>query len=287
MKGSFKDKPSKSSTKAARNSCDLSKPPKTTQSKIDNGHAASSPINGSRLSESGEVKENTRNGKEIEGNQNEFSSTAKNAGATRRKVGNAAKSQARNEEGNHAIGLFKTIVGTPTKHKLIERTNCANVVQMKNGKNVSETFSPRKTRSVKATNIVATVTSNARHKLKLPQLDGADDCIVAKIYKRKAKTKTKQNESENDSDFAPSPPKRIRTKLTPQKPVKKTSTKKTSNVQQSTDDDTEADGTNRMNFWVEAYAEKEKKWIVIDPVNKKVDCVDHIRVSRRSAWKYI
>lgn len=47
----------------------------------------------------------------------------------------------------------------------------------------------------------------------------------------------------------------------------------------SSDKGSDADlNTEHMDFWVECYAEKEKKWIVIDPVEMKVNCEDHIRV---------
>lgn len=125
----------------------------------------------------------------------------------------------------------------------------------------------------------------ANVKLKLPQLDGAND-----VNNKKAKAKTKaesrpkpKDDSNSDSDFEPAPQKRVCPKITPVKPVNKNlaKAKKIDNRVFSTDeehvDDADAN-TLKMNFWVEAYAEKEKKWITIDPAKKKVDCADYVRV---------
>lgn len=121
--------------------------------------------------------------------------------------------------------------------------------------------------------------SKAKLKLKLPQLDGADDVAKSKKIKRKP---AKQEDSGSDSDFAPSPPKKV-SKIPPKKPQPKVlgKLKKIDRRVLSTDEenDEEVSNTDRMDFWIEAYAEKEKKWIVIDPVKNKVDAVDHIRVS--------
>lgn len=142
-------------------------------------------------------------------------------------------------------------------------------------------FSPRKTRR-----------QVAKLNLKLPQLDGAGD-IPKKGTKRtnakdQKKVKDESDASSDDSDFEPSPPKRVRPKL-PTKQVKKrrqSATKANTSKQLdrrvlSDEDDPEQEvpNTERMDFWIEAYAEKEKKWIVIDPVKKKVDSIDHVRVS--------
>lgn len=124
----------------------------------------------------------------------------------------------------------------------------------------------------------------AKSKLKLPQLDGAND-IDDKKSKSKAKAKSRpkpKDDLNSDSDFEPTPQKRIRPKVTPSKPVNKlvARAKKIDQRVFSTDEETDVEAnTNKMNFWVEAYAEKEKKWITIDPVKKKVDSVDHVRVS--------
>lgn len=126
----------------------------------------------------------------------------------------------------------------------------------------------------------------AKTKLKLPQLDGAHD-IDEKKGKAKAKAKPrpkpKQDDSNSDSDFESVPQKIVRPKVAAVKVTKKTvpvKTKKLDNRVFSTDDENDTDtNTIKMNFWVEAYAEKEKKWIAIDPVKKKVDCIDYVRVS--------
>lgn len=141
-------------------------------------------------------------------------------------------------------------------------------------------FSPRKTRR-----------QAAKLNLKLPQLDGAGD-IPKKGTKRtnvkNQKPVDESDESSDDSDFEPSPPKRVRSKLPTKKVVKRrksvnnnpNTSRKLDRRVFSDEDDPEQDvpNTERMDFWVEAYAEKEKKWIVIDPVKKKVDCIDHVRV---------
>lgn len=171
-------------------------------------------------------------------------------------------------------------------------------------------FSPRKTRSRTAsvsspkTNANANKSSKietskanprARSRLKLPQLDGAHDVNKATNKKGKSNANTiKAEESNSDSDFEPSPPKRIRPKPNLNKSSikskaknirsSKSSSKNTSIDRRiiSSDDDEQQDpieeNTNHMNFWVEAYAEKEKKWVSIDPVKKKVDAIDFIRV---------
>lgn len=149
-------------------------------------------------------------------------------------------------------------------------------------KKSTTTFSPRKTRSVR--NGEVTDVSKAKTKLKIPQLDGADDKPTKKKPKATVKPRPKQSDGSNsDSDFAPSPPKRVRAKITPKKLVNKVlaRAKQIDRRVFSTDEEIEDDSNavNRMNFWVEAYAEKEKKWVVIDPVKKKVDCADHVRVS--------
>lgn len=130
--------------------------------------------------------------------------------------------------------------------------------------------------------------AKAKAKLKLPQLDGAND-INDKKSKAKIKAKSRpkpKGDSNSDSDFEPVPQKRVRPKVTPPKLVNKhlARAKKIDNRVFSTDEENDADAdadanTIKMNFWVEAYAEKEKRWITIDPVKKKVDSVDYVRVS--------
>lgn len=163
----------------------------------------------------------------------------------------------------------------------------------------SNLFSPKKTRSKSvygesnkptlgaklrlASTAVSNGTSksNAKTKLKLPQLDGADDVVAKGKSKRATKSKPKSEDSDEDSDFEPSPPKRVRPN-NGKKPQLK-SLAKVKNIDRrvlSTDEEREEDtNTDRLDFWIEAYAEKEKKWIVIDPIKKKVDDVEHIRVS--------
>lgn len=139
-------------------------------------------------------------------------------------------------------------------------------------------FSPRKTRQQAA---------KSKINLKLPQLDGGHDVVKKGTKRANIKSKkTDSEESNSDSDFAPSPPKRIRSKVQSNKSgnqrksnVANTSKNIDRRVFSSEEDvDQEEVNTDRMDFWVEAYAEKEKKWIVIDPVKRKVDCVDYIRV---------
>lgn len=212
--------------------------------------------------------------------------------------GNAAPSQGNSKKQSQTVKTSQVIIGTPTKHKLVERTNNSPVVksnaaavkdkQTKKAIAVTTmtTYSPRKTRSKSTRNAEASDVSKAnKTKLKMPQLDGADDVPLGKRAKTKAKAKSRPKQSDDsnsDSDFAPTPPKRVRAKIATQKPVNKSlvRAKQIDRRVFSTDEEIEDDSTaNRMNFWVEAYAEKEKKWVVIDPVKKKVDCVDHVRVS--------
>lgn len=140
--------------------------------------------------------------------------------------------------------------------------------------------------------------SKSRLCLKVPQLDGATDTPPSKRADSKkakgpAKKPSKNNESDSDSDFAPSPPKRVRPKSTsahfPQgaKPKLKAldKVKRVDLRVLSTDDDDDSDmkmqkatKITAMDTWIEAYNEKDKKWIVIDPVKNKVDAVEHIRV---------
>lgn len=138
-----------------------------------------------------------------------------------------------------------------------------------------------------AKNVPNTGGRNTRTKLKLPQLDGAHDMDEKTKSKTKAKAKSRPKPKENsnsDSDFEAVPQKRIRPFVTPPaKPAHRavSKAKKIDARVFSTDDEEKDEEVNtiKMNFWVEAYAEKEKKWITIDPVKKKVDCVDYVRVS--------
>lgn len=197
-------------------------------------------------------------------------------------------SSAKNDKPSTGTNISKTNGETSSKTKIEKSSNESSVpskssiasrVPKQLGPNVPM-FSPRKTRR-----------QAAKLNLKLPQLDGAGDIPKKGTKRTNAKNQKKVDESDessNDTDFEPSPPKRIRSKL----PTKKVDNRQKSNTTANTsrkldrrvfsdEDDPEQDvpNTERMDFWVEAYAEKEKKWIVIDPVKKKIDCIDHVRVS--------
>lgn len=119
---------------------------------------------------------------------------------------------------------------------------------------------------------------------KLPQMDGGHDDLPKKKSSKRAKAVPKSNNSDSDSDFAQSPPKRIRPKTEKAKPKLKVigEIKRTDRRVLSTDVDEEPmqipNNCNSLDFWVEVYAEKEKKWLTIDPVKNKVDAIDHVRV---------
>lgn len=197
-------------------------------------------------------------------------------------------SSAKNDKPTTITNISKTNGETSSKIKIEKSSNESSVsskptiasrVPKQSGANVPM-FSPRKTRR-----------QAAKLNLKLPQLDGAGDISKKGTKRTNAKSQKivdDSDESSDDSDFQPSPPKRIRSKL----PTKKVDNRQKSNTKANTsrkidrrvfsdEDDPEQDvpNTERMDFWVEAYAEKEKKWIPIDPVKKKIDCIDHVRVS--------
>lgn len=130
-----------------------------------------------------------------------------------------------------------------------------------------------------------------RLRLKLPQMDGAHD--LKKTGKRTKPAAKKFESSDEDSssgsDFVPDSPKRNRSKVNLDRSKSKSKTilsKSLANRRKSidrrvfsSDDEAEVEeNTNRMDFWVEAYAEKEKKWVAIDPVKRKVNAVDFVRV---------
>lgn len=182
----------------------------------------------------------------------------------------------------------------------------------------SQLFSPRKTRSgLQRDANRATTSAQARKKnlskpdekpvraksrmcLKVPQMDGASDKLTSKsaVKTKKPKEAAKKprkrdTDSDSDSDFAPSPPKRAFSKANSSahfEQTKKPKPKALGTVKRidlrvlSTDieDEDERKTPKRkvtvLDTWVEVYNEKDKKWIVIDPVNNKVDAVDHIRV---------
>lgn len=182
----------------------------------------------------------------------------------------------------------------------------------------SQLFSPRKTRSgLQRDANQATTSAQARKKklsksdekpvraksrmcLKVPQMDGASDKVSSKSAVKSKKPKEavkkprkKDTDSDSDSDFAPSPPKRAFSKANSSahfEQTKKPKPKAFGTVKRidlrvlSTDieDDDKTKTPKRkitvLDTWVEVYNEKDKKWVVIDPVNNKVDAVDHIRV---------
>lgn len=175
---------------------------------------------------------------------------------------------------------------------------------------VSQVISPRKTRSQRSASSVTAdnkekkelVGKSSRAKrdlsLKVPQMDGASDKLPSKrsAESKKAKEASKSSQkkgNDSDSDFAPIPPKRVRSKplssshfaQTERPKSKVLASLKRIDLKVLSDDDVHDEiGTQRlskitlMDTWVEVYNEKDKKWIVIDPVKNKVDAVDHIRV---------
>lgn len=177
-------------------------------------------------------------------------------------------------------------VALHSKRRINEGEGMKEVKKTKETGNSVSTVSPRKTRSRAGKVADDSKAINTRAQMKVPQFDGGHD--LKKNETRTAKNKSsKKNDSNSDSDFAPSPPKRLRTKAQPVKPgnrTKKLDSKANTSAKIdrrvfSSDEGSDADlNTEHMDFWVESYAEKEKKWIVIDPVKKKVDCADHIRV---------
>lgn len=143
--------------------------------------------------------------------------------------------------------------------------------------------------------------TKSRMCLKVPQMDGASDKLPSKsgVNSKKAKeaarrSRKKDTDSDSDSDFAPSPPKRAGSKATSSthfvqtkkpKPKALEAVKRIDlRVLSADEDDSDGRKTSKttkltiLDTWVEAYNEKDKKWIVIDPVKNKVDAVDHIRV---------
>lgn len=131
----------------------------------------------------------------------------------------------------------------------------------------------------------------SRIRLKLPQMDGSNDVIRRKPRATAVEQSDESSgESSSGSDFQPASPKRYRSKVNLDRSksksrsmVNKSLTNKKKSVDRrifsSDDEAAPANNTNRMDFWIESYAEKEKKWIVIDPVKKQVDCVDFVRVN--------
>lgn len=210
-----------------------------------------------------------------------------NAAPTKDSKSKKSTKQSSEQELNHVLQ------GTPIKNRLVEKTNANGTASnaevkpkpetiVKMSTSVATAFSPIKTRSrANKTAITADAQLKAKSKLKLPQFDGAND-IPKETKKTRAKPRAKQKDISSDDDFDPVPVKKIRAKITPQKIENKnlSRAKQIDRRVLSTDEEFEEEpNTNRMNFWVEAYAEKEKKWIVIDPVKKKVDSIDHVRVS--------
>lgn len=215
-----------------------------------------------------------------------------NAVAAKDTKSNKNTKQSSDKKSNQALN------GTPMENKLVERTNSngilPNVPKSKQetvvkAATVTDTFSPRKTRSRAAKNVIVTDAQvKAKPKLKLPQFDGAND-IPKENKKSKAKTRAKPKDLSSDDDFDPVPVKKVRNKITPQK-IENKHLSKAKQIDRrvfSTDEECDEElNTNRMNFWVEAYSEAEKKWVVIDPVKKKVDCPEHVRVSYFDVFLY-
>lgn len=217
------------------------------------------------------------------------------------RIPHAAQTEITSKKANPSQSYWSknVMIGTPTKNKIVQREKSvvskevsSNTVPLKNShildENISSTskFSPRKTRSKTVKNKNETIVNHLKDKtkIKLSQLDGAHDEISRRTKsKTNAKSHSKPDDSSNsDSDFEPSPPKRIRTRQIPHKPENKALSKAKQIDRRvfSTDGEIETDSNkNHISFWVEAYAEKEKKWMVIEPIKNKVDCVDHIRVS--------
>lgn len=174
---------------------------------------------------------------------------------------------------------------TPRKTRLRSRTIEQSKMEVK--PSTSAAFAQKKNC---AENNGSETNKRPRLRLKIPQMDGGHD-----IGKRKKRTKlvkvSESSEQTSDcSDFEPVSPKRNRAKVNLDRSRSRSSSRsKSKNAADrkksvdrrvfSTDDEAEAEeNTNRMDFWVEAYAEKEKKWVAIDPVKRKVDCVDFVRV---------
>lgn len=163
-----------------------------------------------------------------------------------------------------------------SRHRNIQVTKAAEAEKI---------FSPLKTRSARRA---------AAAMPKLPQMDGNDDLIKTRP---KRSSRLKADREDSDSDFGPQPAKIKAPK--PKKPVKsphfdsngKPKSKVLDKVKKidlrvfSTDDEGDADVAANINkettidVWVEAFNEKEKKWVIIDPVKNKIDATDHVRVS--------
>lgn len=166
----------------------------------------------------------------------------------------------------------------------------------------ADELSPRKTRKQRqeetAANAALGNTGRTKSRLclklpKLPQMDGATDKLPATSKKSKAALmkKTPKKASESDSDFEPTPPKRPRPRSTSAhfsetnkpKPRALDKVKRIDLRVLSSDEEVDPMKVNSskittMDTWIETYDEKNKRWIVIDPVRNKVDAVDHIRV---------
>lgn len=131
----------------------------------------------------------------------------------------------------------------------------------------------------------------------VPQLDGADDsdsnCVPVKKPKLTKKPDTTKSSTSSgrarkisDEEFEHIPQKAFK------KPENRTVNQlKTIDrrVFSSTDDDVSSIDSPKskksgrkkiVNFWVEAYCEKENKWLTIDVYRGKVDCVEKVKVSK-------
>lgn len=169
-------------------------------------------------------------------------------------------------------------------------------------KNINAKAEVDKKQSNKGKTQVSDAASAAKKvKFKVPQIDGANNDEPRKAAKPKRSAKASSSKKNvvdadsSDSDFAPSPPKRIKSKPneTKSKHFAKKGKRRSSSLDKSkrqavidkrvfsTDDENdEKSNTEALDFWVEAYSEKEKKWITIDPTKKKVGVIDHVRVSK-------
>lgn len=175
-----------------------------------------------------------------------------------------------------------------------------NVKKLQNLKNIQSPI-PSRTRQ-KLKEKLANANKNT---YKIPQLDGNDDIKPKNVRKRKLYlpnndngaaniknvptkklkiTETKQNliphTDSDDSDFKPSTStKRMIKPINATKSKNVNKNKTIDNRLLSTDDDEENKKKKQgMDYWIEVYAEKEKKWVTINLFTTKVDNVDDIRV---------
>lgn len=174
----------------------------------------------------------------------------------------------------------------PTSSSLLLKKN-KNVQRAIQSESCIDMYSPRKTRSQRR---------RAIEKLKMPQFDGVDDSAETKNTRSKRSLRSKPVREDSDSDFAPPPPKVKAPKSRKSikspyfaendKPKSKLLDKvKRVDLRVLSTDEEDADvisNTNKettIDAWIEVFNEKDKKWIIIDPVKNKIDATDHVRVS--------